>query len=121
MKKFSIFVLIVLALCCVAVATCPDKEAHKEAILSVLSEKINENIKAEQIDESSAVIANALGSKFLALALDNRLLVNNYFVFSKGDILKLNGEKMWVSGGVFGHVFTFSKEDLDKALERVIK
>ena len=39
---------------------------------------------------------------------------------SVNSIWTVNGEEKRLSFGVFGHVFTFSKEDLDKALEGII-
>ena len=122
MKKLFIAIVVLLAIAGIAVLTCPDKAAHKEAIMSVINEKINESVGKDTAegDEGIAVFASSLGSGIIGYVLDNRLSVKNHFVFSTGEIRHLDGETERLSIGVFGHVFTFSKEDLDKALEGVM-
>lgn len=122
-KKSPLLCLIsLLAIVGIAVLTCPDKAAHKEAIMSVINEKINESVGKETTEggEGIAVLASSLGSGIVGYVLDNRLSVKNHFVFSTGEIKHFDGETERLSVGVFGHVFTFSKEDLDKALEGVL-
>ncbi len=122
MKKVFIVIVVLLAIAGIAVLTCPDKAAHKEAIMSVINEKINESVgkETDEGDEGIAVFASSLGSGIIGYVLDNRLSVKNHFVFSTGEIRHLDGETERLSIGVFGHVFTFSKEDLDKALEGIM-
>ena len=122
MKKVFIAIVVLLAVAGIAVLTCPDKAAHKEAIMSVINEKINESVGKDTAegDEGIAVFASSLCSGIIGYVLDNRLSVKNHFVFSTGEIRHLDGETERLSIGVFGHVFTFSKEDLDKALEGVM-
>lgn len=117
MKKFLILLAILIGLTGIAVMTCPDKQAHKDAIMSVFNEKINEGLNPSEGEEGLALIASSLGSGIVGYVLDNRLTVKNHFVFSTGNLQHLSGEEERISVGVFGHVFTFSKEDLDKALE----
>ena len=88
--------------------------------MSVINEKINESLNPSEGDEGIALFAGSLGSGIVGYVLDNRLTVRNHFVFSTGVIKDLNGEDQRLSVGVFGHVFTFSKEDLDKALEGIM-
>ena len=123
MKKFFITIAILLVvLAGVGVVTCPNKQAHKDAIMSVINEKINESVSKDSSegDEGIALFASSLGSGIVGYVLDNRLTVKNYFVFSTGELNKLDGTSERLSVGVFGHVFTFSKEDLDKALDGII-
>ena len=122
MKKVFIAIVVLLAVAGIAVLTCPDKAAHKEAIMSVINEKINESVgkEASEGDEGLAVFASSLGSGIVGYVLDNRLTVKNHFVYSTGEIKYLDGKADRLSVGVFGHVFTFSKEDLDKALEGIM-
>lgn len=42
MKKFLITLLVLVGLACVALVTCPDRDAHKQAIMTVVNEKLNE-------------------------------------------------------------------------------
>ena len=102
----------------VAVVTCPDKQAHKDAIMSVINEKINDELETddETLDGFSAVFGT-IGTGIVGHVIDNRLNVKNHFLWSEGELQDFDGESRRVSVGVFGHVFTFSKEDIDKALE----
>ena len=58
----------------------------------------------------------SIGSHVSEWWLERNLSVKNHFLYSEG-LLDYGGEKQKVSVGDFRHVFTFSKEDLDKALE----
>ena len=119
MKKFFITLAILLVvLAGVGIVTCPDKQAHKDAIMSVINESVSKD--SSEGDEGIALFASSLGSGIVGYVLDNRLTVKNHFVFSTGELNKLDGTSERLSVGVFGHVFTFSKEDLDKALDGII-
>ena len=123
MKKFFITLAVLLVvLAGVGVMTCPDKQAHKDAIMSVINEKIIESVSKDSTegDEGIALFASSLGSGIVGYVLDNRLTVKNHFVFSTGELNKLDGTSERLSVGVFGHVFTFSKDDLDKALDGIL-
>lgn len=116
MKKFLILLLILVAIGAVAVVTCPDRLAHKDAVMSVVNEKINEEITPEKNGEGLAVFGSALSSSIIEYALDKHLTVKNHFVYSEGFLMR-DGSSERLSVGVFGHVFTFSKEDLDRMLD----
>lgn len=120
MKKLIIALIAVIAVCAVAVITCPDKQSHKDAIMSVINEKINDSINPTEGDEGIALFGAALGSRVVEYVLDNRLSVKNHFLYSTGHFKSLEGEDNQVSVGVFGHVFTFKKEDLDKVMKDAI-
>ena len=49
--------------------------------------------------------------------IDKLLKVDNHFIYSTGDLVYINGESKRVSVGAFGHIWTFNKEQLEKALE----
>lgn len=123
MKKALIALLVILAVAGIAVVTCPDKQAHKDAIMAVVNEKIgdelgtpdNENADTYELLAGIASIGSHVGSWLL----DGNLTVKNNFVYSVGQ-LTYKGEAHKVSFGMFGHVFTFSKEDLDKALKEML-
>lgn len=118
MKKLLILLLSLIAVGVVAVVTCPDRQAHKDAVMSVVNEKINEEITPEKNGEGLAVLGAALGSSIIEYAFDKHLTVKNHFVYSEGFLVR-EGDSERLSVGVFGHVFTFSKEDLDKMLDEV--
>ena len=114
MKKLLIALLVLLGIGAVAVVTCPDKEAHKDAIQNVIKEKIDEELSAGS-DDSLNGILSGIGSSVTGWIIDKGLTVENHFVYSVGKF-NTGQEVKTVSVGVFGHVFTFSKEDMDKAL-----
>ena len=120
MKKFLITLGVALAIAGVAVGTCPDKAAHKNAIMAVINEKISDSMHPSEGNEGFALLAGTLGSGVAGSILEARLAVKNHFVFSTGSIKDLKGEEKCLSVGVFGHVFTFSKENIDQALEGIL-
>ena len=122
MKKILIAILAVLIVgAAAAVLTCPDKQAHKDAIMSVINEKINEELKTDDDDwQGLSAIFGSLGSGIASGIVDNRLVVKNHFLWSTGEFQNLEGEYNQISVGLFGHIFTFNKEDLDKAIQDVL-
>ena len=123
MKKFWISLLVIVIIGGVAVVTCPDKDAHKDAIQAVLNEKMADKLGvSDQNSEGVNGILNGIatvGSHVNNWLLDSNLTVKNNFIYSVG-YLNANGEKEKVSFGIFGHVFTFDKDDLDKTLSKTL-
>lgn len=122
MKKILIAILAVLIVGAAAAAlTCPDKQAHKDAIMAVVNEKINEELKTDDDDwQGLSALFGTLGSGIAGGIVDNRLVVKNHFLWSTGEFQNLDGEYNQISVGVFGHIFTFNKEDLDQAVNDVL-
>ncbi len=122
MKKILIAILAVLIVgAAAAVLTCPDKQAHKDAIMAVVNEKINEELKTDDDDlQGLSALFGTLGSGIAGGIVDNRLVVKNHFLWSTGEFQNLDGEYNQISVGLFGHIFTFNKEDLDKAIQDVL-
>ena len=123
MKKTIIIALVsVIVLAGVAIVTCPDKQDHKDAIMAVVNEKINDSmgVSSSLEEDGIALIFSSIGSGIVGRLIDNRLNVRNNFVFSVGEIQLTDGRTERLSVGVFGHVFTMSKEDLDEALDGII-
>ena len=114
MKKFLFFLLVVLGIGAVAVVTCPDKDAHKDAIQNVVKEALADEVNAGEDNGLSGIFAG-IGSSVSGWIIDKGLTVENHFVYSVGKFSD-GKEPKTVSVGVFGHVFTFSKEDLKKEL-----
>ena len=120
MKKALIAIIAVLIVGAAAVVTCPDKQAHKDAIMPVVNEKINDELKTDDEEmQGLSVLFGSIGSGVAGYVIDNRLTIKNHFLWSTGEIQNLDGEMKQVSVGVFGHVFTFSKEDVDKILKEL--
>jgi hypothetical protein len=60
-----------------------------------------------------------LAESFVGWAFDSSLIVKNRFLYSEG-FVQYGDKTERISVGVFGHVFTFSKEDLRKMLEEAL-
>ena len=121
MKKSLIALLVVLLIGAVAVVTCPDKQAHQDAIMSVINEKINDGLQTDETDlQGLSALFGTIGSSIATRIIDNRLTVRNHFLWSTSEIQDLKGTRQQISLGLLGHVFTFSKEDLDRFLKETI-
>jgi hypothetical protein len=106
----------------VAVVTCPDKQAHQDAITAEMNGAIDSAIKDKtglgdsDLGNSLSKITSKLTSKILGAAFETAVTVDNYFVFSVGKI-DLDDKPKTVSVGLFGHVFTtFDADDLKSSL-----
>ena len=122
MKKALIAIIAVLLVVgAAAIMTCPDKQAHKDAIMSVVNEKINEELQTDDEEyQGLSALFGSFGSGIAGSVVDSRLVVKNHFLWSTGEFRNFDGEYQQVSVGVFGHIFTFNKQDLDKALNNAL-
>ena len=117
MRKSIIALLILLVIGIVAVITCPNRQAHKDALLSVVNDSIIDELEPSDTNGNGlSLIIGSIGSNVIELLFDNRLTIKNYIVFSTGVLKGLDGTSNTVSFGIFGHVFTPHKESLKKAL-----
>ncbi|MBQ7205229.1 MAG: DUF4339 domain-containing protein [Muribaculaceae bacterium] len=108
------------------VFTCPDRKAHEDAIQEVtkqwLEEKVQDKVNAITGTEGFGSVVGDIFGKFVAeltdkstdIAVTQYLDVKNYMVCSVGTISIGDSKDNMVSLGIFGHVFTFDKEDLEK-------
>ena len=116
MKKSSVIALIAaIALVAVAVVTCPDREDHKEAIMSVVNEDANELSGGDNFLN----FITSIGAGIMGNRIDSRLDVKNIFLFSIGEIHLPDDSSKTVSVGVFGHVFTIGREKMDEVLNEI--
>lgn len=120
MKKLLLFILILVAVAGVCVVTCPDKEAHSEALKDLVNTALTEEL-AEGVSENDAgfvAFGSMLGTGLAGIVLDNTLKVENHFVCSVGTIT-YDGKTKIVSFGILNHVFTADKEDFKQALDNL--
>lgn len=106
MKKYIVFFAFLFLFMILCMATCPDKPAHHGAIVA----------KYGQVDKDANGLerfGGAIEGKFLSLALDSRLDVQDCIVLSLGQI---DGNKI-ISVGFLNHVFVFGKKKIDEALK----
>ena len=119
-----IALLILSILFATMVFTCPDRRDHEAAISEVtkawVDDKVDENIGGisgiggafgDLINKAIKELTGAGTDKIVSKYLD----VKNYVVCSVGTVDVGNNENKIVSLGVFGHVFTFGEEDIEKA------
>ena len=121
--------LILAILFATMVFTCPSRTDHEAAIQEVtkawVGDKVDESL--EGITGVGGVFGDLINKALKELTgfgtdkvISNYLDVKNYVICSVGSMkIKDNEEKM-VSLGVFGHVFTFGKEDIEKAWTRAM-
>ena len=100
MRKSLSFIFVVLFFAAMAV-TCPSKDAHYKAI-------------------SEEYVGTNLGSKVLKYAIGEIVDVNNYVIFSIGKYKTNSDVSGIVSVGVFGHVFTFKKDNFGEEVLRAL-
>ena len=115
MKKFLFTLLVIVALGAAAALTCPDKQAHKDALVSVVNESINDRLQKDNLEGLGAIVGS-IGSGVAGAYFDNRLVVKDRVICSVGEIQNLSGEVKKVSFGIFGHVFPLNKEELREAV-----
>lgn len=122
MKKTIIALSVAFAVALVAVLTCPDKEAHKQALMGEINTALSETLMGEagesDLEQGIALFGGSVTSILVGTILDTTLKTNNYFVLSIGKITIGDNSKV-VSTGIFGHVFThFNSDDLKEAAEK---
>ena len=121
--------LILVILFGTMVFTCPDRNDHEAAIQEVtkawVGDKVDENLGA--ITGVGGVFGDLINKALKELTgfgtdkvISNYLDVKNYVVCSVGRMSIGDNEDKMVSLGVFGHVFTFGKEDIEKAWTRAM-
>ena len=119
MRNFLLFTLIIVFISGFCVISCPDKEAHSEAIMENINELIDEEATKDVTNESEkalALLASSLVSGISNLVIDSRLSVNNYFLFSIGRVT-FEGKSQIVSVGLLNHVFTDINDNLKNEIE----
>ena len=121
--------LVLAILFATMVFTCPSREAHEQAIQEVtkawVDDKVDENLGA--ITGVGGVFGDLINKALKQLTgfgtdkvISNYLDVKNYVVCSVGRMSIGDNEEKMVSLGAFGHVFTFGKEDIEKAWTRAM-
>lgn len=115
----AVVILLILVVCGgVFVVSCPNAAEHKAAI----SQSLNGYVASSMIDDADvdempfALLGSAFATNIVSAMLDKMLTVDNYYVCSVGKI-HFDGEERIVSFGALGHVYTFTRKDLERAAE----
>ena len=117
MKGLIYTFLVLLGLACVCVVTCPDKNAHSEALKdlfnTVMTEEMNKSVETDE-DAGWEMLGSMIVTGIGGLMIDNILKVENYFVCSVGT-MTFEGETKIVSLGLMNHVFTITEDEAKEA------
>ena len=108
-------IVCIVALIVLALVTCPDKKKHVEVLKDRMSVVINEQAAVNENTSDLEAVGIALFNGLMGRMLDNYITVDDYALFSVGKST-IKGSEGVVSFGVFGHVFTKSKEEIKKQL-----
>ena len=121
--------LILAILFATMVFTCPSRADHEAAIQEVtkawVGDKVDENLGS--ITGVGGVFGDLINKALKELTgfgtdkvISNYLNVKNYVICSVGRMAIGDGEEKMVSLGAFGHVFTFGKDDIEKAWSKAM-
>lgn len=124
MKKLILLILIVGA-AVGAAFTCPDKAAHKKALLRTANVYVNDKVDdavgtkgiGGAIGKGLKAVKQVVGAPAASLIINQYLEVEDYYLFSLGKINK-GGESKVVSLGIFGQVITPTTDMIDKAMKK---
>lgn len=108
-----IFVLIFAFL----MVTCPSKREHQEELKNTLSNVVDDYL-LETVDKDSEewlMLGSLLASEVISRYVDNKLKVDNYFIFSIGSV-HYKGKTNKVSFGILNHVFSCGEDKIKEAI-----
>ena len=116
MKKLLFLILLLIVIAGALVATCPDKEAHREAVKGVMAGVINSEMDQSKIEETMASIGTMLAVSAVDAYLKSNLVIRDHTFYNIG-VISYRGEFRMVSVGVLNHVFTISEDDARKMIK----
>ena len=123
--KWLIALLCLLLVVAVLAITNPTRREHKDAIVDASREWLGEKTKAltDPLGDLAPIVGGVVdwvGGHGIEFVVDRYLDVDNYVVCSVGRF-DTGDDAKTISLGVLGHVFTFDKNDVDKAIVRAIE
>lgn len=124
MKKLIVFALIVIVVIS-TIITCPTRQAHLEAINTVVSEVLDDMVKEKtsklKTDNAFIILGGLLVGSMLeseaTKLTDQMVTVDNFFILSLGRV-EYKEQKQIVSVGFCGHVFTLPEDMVKKQVEK---
>lgn len=112
--RIIIFLTLIVGIC---IISCPKHDDHTEALKQEVKSYFDDEFANDtEDDDGLAFLASSLCSGISNAVLVNKLIVDNYFLFSIGRI-ELDGENNVVSIGILNHVFTDIPEEVEEKLE----
>ena len=108
MKKFIFLIVFLAVVAGVLIATCPDRNAHQEAIKSVVSEVVNDEVGKQSniFTTELASISTVLTINMADSYLKTNLIIKDHTLYNIGYVNELR----MISVGILNHVFTIDKE-----------
>lgn len=113
MKKFFFLILFIVGVGVLLISTCPDQQAHHDAIKGVVSEVVNSEVDQNSIFSTGLVsmvsISNMVAVNLVDTYLKANLQIRDHIFYNAGYI-NYKGDLIIVSIGVLNHVFTIDQE-----------
>ena len=120
MKKFLIFIGIIVVIAIALMATTPDKQQHHDTIKEVLSRAVNAELRDNNIDGAVASIGSVFAMNAVDEFLNRSLLIRDHRFYNIG-VIDYDGEFQMVSVGVFNHVYTVDENQARELIKTKIK
>ena len=121
-SKGWVWLVAAIAVLALLLFTRPDRKDHIGSITTACEQYAHEAIDNSLLGGMSITSDGGkwLTSKVIDEFVDYHLSLHDYFILNVGK-MELNGDKKTVSVGILGHVFTFDKEDVAKAVEKYLQ
>lgn len=100
------------------VATCPDRQAHKELIRENICKAVMKDVPDDNLlSRGLSMIGGSLVSSLIDPMLDQVLEYHNYILFSTTTV-NYKGKDNTTSIGICNHVFTLDESEIADALKK---
>lgn len=129
MKKLTIkltLVIVAVGALILLALTCPDKDAHKDAMKTTINKAFEHKMSDTFTDEESkndifqgiTMLGSMLVNNIADSMLDTKMEVKNYVFFSIGAI-NHDGKSQTISFGILNNVYTCTEEDLKPYIDKL--
>lgn len=113
--NWGVWAIVAVLVVILMAVTCPAQDDHRDAVAKVCHEYINSRI--DDPENPFEMVGSFLANGVIDIGVKKMVTSEKYLIFSVGTLNKLDGTKVHVSFGVFGHVFTINKEQLEERLD----
>ena len=117
--KWLIATLIAVAVIALLVCTKPSRRSHVEATSEAIVGYMTDRVDSSFLKYSETLSSGTklIGTKAIEQYIDINTTEEDYFLFNITKI-EIGGKRRTVGLGILGHVFTFDKEDVAKAVSK---
>ena len=118
-RLLIVFAGLLVAMLVAMAVSCPDKQAHKNAISEKVMLGIQKSAKNNggMFGAGLQFVHNILNERMFDTMLNAMLDYESYIIFSKGSV-NFDGKSHTISYGVFGKVFTLNEDDVAKYIDQ---